>query len=119
MAYSLKDSTYNTKNGRYVLGGTTERSIFALEWWDKVNMTRDPSDLLYVMEKKYESRPDQLGFLFYGDNNLWWIICQFNGILDPATELIEGKILMIPTMDRIKKELTAGAPGGVPSTRNK
>lgn len=119
MTDSIKNSTTNTKNGRYVLGGKTETSLFALEWWNKVNVQRDPSDIMYVMEKKYEGRPDLLGFVFYGDTGLWWIICQYNGILNPIDELIEGKILLVPTFDRIKKEFTAGVPGGIPSTREK
>ena len=113
----IKNSTYNTKNGRYTLGGTTEVSLHGLEWWIRKDLPQDPSDLVYLMEKKYENRPDLLGFIFYGDSLLWWIICQYNGILDPHEELVEGRVLLIPTLERIKREISAISPGGIPSTR--
>jgi hypothetical protein len=99
-----KNSTEN-KNGRYVLGGTTEVSLSFIEWWNRKEMKRHPSDIIYAMEKKYEGRPDLLGYVFYGDSSLWWIIAQFNGILDPMDEMVEGKILYIPQLDRIQKDL--------------
>lgn len=115
-----KNSVYNTKNGRYVLGGTTEVSTQVLEWWSKTTVTGDPTDLIYFMERKYEGRPDTLGYVFYGDPGLWWIIAQFNNILDPFTELVEGRILIIPTLDRIKQAYLQNAKvGGISSTRQK
>ena len=120
MTLDVKNSTSNSKNGRYVLGGKTEVSAFALEWWNKIQMKPDVTDIVYVMEKKYEGRPHLLGYVFYGDSLLWWIICQFNGILDPFDELIEGKVLIIPTLERIKRDLISPniAVGGIPTTRN-
>lgn len=120
MKNDLKNSTLNTKNGRYVLGGVTEVSLSTLEWWNKNEMPRDSSDITYVMEKKYEGRPDLLGYVFYADSALWWIICQYNNILNPLEELVEGKILFIPTMERVRKDLLSKSkPGGIKSTRQK
>jgi hypothetical protein len=114
-----KNSVHNSKNGRYTLGGTTEVSTFAIEWWDKNKVRHDPSDIVYYVEKQYEFKPQLLGYLFYGDANLWWVICQSNGIIDPLTELYEGKLLLIPTMDRVKSEIfsTSVKVGGIPSSR--
>lgn len=116
----IKNSVYNSKNGRYVLGGQTEVSAQQLEWWNRVSMKVDPSDLVYFMEKKYEGRPDTLGYVFYGDPGLWWVIAQYNNILDPFTELVEGRILLIPTLERVNSQLIAPnkKTGGIPSTRN-
>ena len=114
---TIINSTYNKKNGRYVLGGTTEVSAWAIEWWEKNDIAPDSSDFIYVMEKKYEGRPDILGYVFYGDSSLWWIICQYNAILDPMAELIEGKILLIPQAARITESATTIQTGGVASTR--
>lgn len=115
---NLKNSVYNTTNGRYVLGGTTEVTANNIQWWTKTTVAHDPSDLVYFMEKKYEDRPDLLGFVFYGDSKLWWIIAQYNNILDPVTELVEGQILLIPTLDRVKQAFIQSAKsGGIPSTR--
>lgn len=116
-----KNSTYNLKNGRYVLGGSTEVSEFALEWWNKVDLKKDPTDLIYIMETKYEGKPHMLGYVFYGDDGLSWIIYQYNSILDPFEELVTGKLLLIPTLERIKKELISPnlKAGGIDSTRIK
>lgn len=112
---TINNSAYNTKYGRYVLGGTTEVSPHALELWDQSELPRDPSDLIYFVEKKYEDAPQLLGYVFYGDTGLWWVICQYNGIIDPIEEIVEGKMLYIPLKDRIF--YTTGT-GIVPSTRS-
>lgn len=116
----LKNSVYNSKNGRYVIGGTTEVSLATLEWWNRNNIKRDPTDLVYFFEKKYEGRPDMLGYVFYGDSGMWWIICQYNAILNPMDELVEGKVLLIPTLERVKHDLISPnlKVGGTASTRN-
>ena len=115
---NLKNSTRNTKNGRYTLGGTTEVSSFAIEWWNMRKMRKDPSDILYIIEKQYEYRMDMLGLLFYGDVGLWWVIAQYNGILDPFTELVEGKLIMVPLKERVESELFKGIKaGGITSNR--
>lgn len=114
-----KNSAFNP-TGRYVLGGTTEVSPWALEWWDRVTPKSDPSDLVYYVEKKYESQPRRLGMLFYGDEEAWWVICQYNGILDPISELVEGKRLIIPLKSRLPKDffVTNKQIGGTQSTRS-
>jgi len=116
---NIKNSVYNTATGRYVFGGTTEVSAATIEWWSKNNIVPDPTDLVYFFEKKYEGRPDMLGYVFYGDSGLWWVITQYNAILDPFVELVEGQILLIPTLARVKAQLFSAntTVGGVPSTR--
>jgi hypothetical protein len=119
MDSTIRNSTRNSKNGRYVRGGTTEVSGYALEWWDKVDAEKDTTDTIYVMEAKYEGRPDLLGLAFYDDPGLWWVICQYNGIIDPMTELVEGKTLLIPSEDKVSTayKATSSNIGGVTSTR--
>ena len=116
---NVKNSTFNIKNGRYVLGGRTEVSEFAIEWWNKAKLKTDPTDLVYVIEKKYENRPNLLGYLFYGDEGLWWVIAMYNGITDPLTEFTSGKLLLVPLLPRVKSALFTSdiAQGGIPSTR--
>jgi hypothetical protein len=95
-------SIENDKSSRYNVGGTTELSAGFLKWWEKNNYKKDPSDIIYKMEAKYENRPDLLSYLFYNDVSLWWLICQYNDILNPLEELKEGKMLFIPSLNRIK-----------------
>jgi hypothetical protein len=115
---TIKNSTHNSKNGRYALGGVTETSSFAIEWWDRNYLDKDVTDIIYSIEKKYEGRPDLLGFLFYGDPALWWVVAQYNGIVDPIGELIEGKVLFVPLIERVRGSMMVNKIGGIPSTRN-
>lgn len=112
---NLNNSIFNTKNGRYVIGGTTEVSSFAIESWDATQLPPDESDIVYFVEKKYENKPHILGLVFYGDTGLWWVICQYNGIIDPIDEIVEGRLLLIPTKNRVTALL--GANSVIQSTR--
>jgi hypothetical protein len=44
---------------------------------------------------KSGDRMDKLAYLYYQNENLWWIICWFNQIPDEA-ELVPGNVLLIP-----------------------
>jgi hypothetical protein len=116
-----QNSTLNSKTSRYTLGGTTEVSDFALEWWSKKVVPKDTTDFTYVMEAKYEGRLDLLAYAFYGDVNLKWVILQYNSIIDPEVEMVAGKVLIIPTQTKVNTYYKAEpkAIGGVPSTRSK
>lgn len=114
---NLRSSVYNKKNGRYVLGGQTEVSAGFVEWWEPVDMPKDPSDIGYYLEAKYVGRPDLLAFAWFGDVGLEWVIPQFNNILDPAEELVEGKFLLIPSREKLNSIQSNIKVGGIPSTR--
>lgn len=106
-----------TKHSRYTHGGTTELDGKFLEWWDRKKFTKDTSDLFYVLEKTYEGRPDKLASVFYGDSSVWWLILQFNNILDVNEEFVAGVELRMPTKERLLQDMLTGKSGGVPSTK--
>ena len=47
---------------------------------------------------------DNLALYYYNNPTYYWIICSFNRILDPFTDLIEGSIIKIPTLSNIEFE---------------
>lgn len=102
--------------GRYVAGGLTEVNSSALEWWERSTFREDGTDRLYVVEARFEHRLDQIAQVFLGDSRLWWFIAQYNAILDPYVEVEVGRILRIPTTDRVLSMLT-GKLGGIESNR--
>lgn len=112
-------SSLETRNGRYIFGGKTEASPTKLEWWERRTFKSDISDRAYTLEKIYEGRPDKLAYVVYGDTTLWWVIVQYNNILDFAEEFIEGKELLIPTKERVQSEFLSSATGSIASTRHK
>lgn len=114
MYNSLDDGT----SSRYVLGGVTETSGRFAEWWERKKIPAGTDDKYYILEKMYENRPDLLSYAVYNDTKLWWIILQYNNILDPLTEFVAGAILRIPNKDRVMAFLEADLNiGGIPSKR--
>lgn len=114
---SFPDST-QLKTSRYVHGGNTEKTATHLEWWEKKNLAVADSDIIYTVEKLYEGRIHLIADAFYKEPRLWWIIAQYNGILNPETEVVEGLYLRIPTLDRVRTEFLTGRLGGIASKRS-
>jgi hypothetical protein len=109
------NSLYN-KFSRYVAGGTTETANGKIEWWDKNQMPSDSSDISYAVEDFYVGRLDLIASVFYNEPRYWWVIAQYNNILDPFSEITGGRILSIPSKDRLQFMLSS-KQGGVPSTK--
>ena len=110
-----KNSTL-VRISRYVSGGTSEVNSTAIEWWERTNFVSNADDTSYVVEKKFGGRLDLISALFLGEARYWWLIAMHNNILDPSGEITEGRILYIPTAERVKSTLS-GKLGGVSSTR--
>lgn len=110
------NSTY-TKNSRYIHGGSTEVDGKFLEWWDRKTFPKDDSDLYLTLKKTFEGRPDKLASVMYNDSSVWWLILQYNNILDINEEFVEGVELRLPTRERLEKDLLTGRSGGIPSTK--
>lgn len=110
-----KNSTF-IRTSRYVSGGTTEVNSRALEWWERLIIRTADDDSFYVVEKTTEGRLDLVAAALLGEPRYWWIIAQLNNILDPATEVVRGTILRVPSKNRVST-LLSGSTGGVGSTR--
>jgi hypothetical protein len=110
-----KNSTL-VQNSRYVAGGATEVNQTALEWWERTVFTLDASDTTYVVDSKFAGRLDLIAKALLGDSSMWWLIAQYNMLLDPFEEVVIGRVLRIPTAARAKTMLK-GKVGGYDSTR--
>lgn len=102
---------------RYVAGGTTEVNSRAIEWWERTILDDNNDDREYVVEVSNVGRLDLIAASFLGEPRWWWVIAQYNNILDPYDEVKEGTILYIPTVERVKSIVSAGKLGGVSSKR--
>jgi hypothetical protein len=112
----MKTNSLFLNTSRYVHGGSTEIANDRVEWWEKKSFPSDETDQIYVVENIYEGNPQAISTVFYGEPRYWWFIAQFNNILDPVTEITAGRILSIPTKDRMILMLT-GRQGGFASER--
>ena len=113
---SEEKNSVNRRKSRYASGGETEVNQNALEWWERTILTSAADDKEYTVEKKFEGRLDLIAALFLGEPRYWWVIAQYNTILDPYTEVREGAKVYIPSIERTEAILN-GKTGGVTSTR--
>lgn len=109
------NSLYN-KFSRYIAGGVAETNGSNIEWWERTVFPRDSSDIPYVVENVYEGRLELIATVFYDEPRWWWVIAQYNNILDPFSEVTAGRILMIPTKTRVTA-LLGVEQGGVASSK--
>jgi hypothetical protein len=104
------------RKGRYVSGGVTEVSDNRLEWWERNVYTSDDNDVLYTIDQRTMGRLDIIAAMFLGESRLWWVLAQYNKILDPFAEIVPGARIYIPSAERVEA-MMSGKTGGVPSTR--
>jgi hypothetical protein len=73
------------------------------------NVTFDISDLDPELFENYQVMENDswtnISYKFYGTIKLWWLICKFNNIKNPFTELTPGKILKIPVNELMENVL--------------
>lgn len=113
----MEKNSVNLKKSRYVNGGSTEATEFSLEWWEKNSFESDDSDLTYAVENSVIGRLDLIANAFYNEPQLWWVIAQYNNILDISEEIVPGRILQIPSKERVMTTFLNGAMGGTKSQR--
>jgi hypothetical protein len=109
-------SVVNDKNSRYVAGGVTEKGGIGIEWWEREEFSLAEDDLLVEVDHSIEYRLDLIAHIYLGNSKLWWLIAQYNAILDPYGEVTVGKIVRIPSLTRLQN-LLSGSLGGVKSQR--
>jgi hypothetical protein len=57
----------------------------------------------YTVVQSTEHRLDLISYIHYNTVDLWWLIAQYNNILDPLTEVVMGKVLQIPALPEYYK----------------
>lgn len=110
-----QNSLFN-RYSRYVCGGESETANGKIEWWERAQFSRDVSDITYTVENFYTGRLDLIASVFYNEPRYWWVIAQYNNILDPFSEITPGRVLLIPTRDRLAL-LLLEKRGGIESTK--
>lgn len=70
-------------------------------------VSQQPDDVLYVIDKVYEFRPDLLAFDLYGDSGLWWVFRSRNpnSIDDPIFDFRSGVTIYIPKKETLVADL--------------
>jgi hypothetical protein len=94
--YTSKSPYYKTSLSKGYLDVATFR-----------NITSRADDPLYIVDAKYENRPDLLAYDLYNDSNLWWVFVVRNKdtIKDPVYDLVAGVQIYLPKLSNIQAEL--------------
>jgi len=60
--------------------------------------TLDSDTRTFVVNAKYDRRPDLLAHDLYGNSRLWWVFAHYNRdkIKDPIMDFISGKTIQVP-----------------------
>lgn len=82
----------------------TPQRDFYLDLWDPITIPESVNDREYVIESKYEQRPDLLAHDEYGSPRLWWVFALVNKdiLIDPIGDFHAGKTITIPTKRTIE-----------------
>lgn len=80
------------QDDRRFIGG--RHQILKTSWPDNRAHTVQEGDTLWA-----------LAFRYLGDAELWWIIADFNGIVNPLKALQPGRVLIIPSQRTVHEEM--------------
>lgn len=73
-----------------------------IEVKDKITLKSDETDIKYEVKKGDDLRG--IAYKIYDEARLYWVIAEYNNILDPFKNLEEGRILTCPTLKRLLEE---------------
>jgi hypothetical protein len=59
----------------------------------------------HIVTESDIGEPDRIAYQYYGDSRWWWLVCSYNGIVHPLTDLIVGQKLKIPTLQQAQLNL--------------
>jgi hypothetical protein len=104
MSYNTLSSAQNGLS-RYVQGGTTYSSPYGLGWWSRFIFPSASDDVQFEITIRYVNRADLIAFDMYGISDLEWLVLQYNNILNPKQELINGAMLTLPSNYRVQTQL--------------
>ena len=88
----VRTTHYSDRDGTVYIG--TRRGIQPNNYKDNVKYTVKQGDRIDLLAKRFYNNPD-----------MYWIITDFNDLQDPLISLTPGTELIIPSLERIKKDL--------------
>ena len=79
----------------------------ALDVWKSRSITKEADDVQFTINSIYANRPDKLAYDLYNDSNLWWVFAVRNPnvIEDPIFDFQEGKIIFVPKLSTLVRDL--------------
>ena len=89
-------TTYSSTSN-YVITGVGSK---ALDIYDPplTNETLSDETTTFIIESKFNRRPDLLAFQMYGSARLWWVFAHYNrdALVDPIMDFKSGTKIVAP-----------------------
>lgn len=81
----------------------TSYDSFYKSYYEPINIEKDDSDIYIIITQEYHLKPGKMAFAIYGTERLGWIFSYFNrnNISNPIFDFTAGKIIRIPTKERL------------------
>ncbi len=94
--------------GPYLDNQGTVRTVSWLTLRKPIQMKNYPDNTSYTL--KANDSLQKIAYEIYGDPQFWWVIAEFNNIMDPTPieeggELFPGLILLVPAYERLFMEI--------------
>lgn len=102
----------DSKQSRYVNGGETDRFTNRVGWWEKRSIPFADDDMIIIISKENEKRPDLISNEVYGKAMYNWVVLQYNNIVDVEEELVVGREIRMPTYSRLILSIMNKRTGG-------
>lgn len=102
------------RRSRYVHGGITDVHPTRLGWWKRTPIPKADDDIFITINSRYHKRPWMVAHDYYTEHNYEWLILQYNSILDINDEFVIGKVIRIPSPQRLGLEIMTRQVGGKP-----
>jgi hypothetical protein len=76
------------------------------ESWE-LDYAEQLEDQWFDVTLEFSHRPDLIATVFYGSEQLYWVIAYANAMIDPVAETYTGRRLRIPNRDYVYQQLLA------------
>jgi len=78
-----------------------EDDIPVLESWDPPEIPELAEDRFFEITAEFAHRLDLVSLMFYGTEQLYWVIAYANDMIDPIAETVVGVKLRIPDRENL------------------
>jgi len=94
----------NSRYGQTNLYQDTAGTMF-FGLWQPLGLPEDNTDVFYTVRMGDAGRLDLVAYDYYNDPSLWWVIADFNNIVNQF-DLKVGDMLRIPAKKRVMAALS-------------
>lgn len=109
---SIYKNSSKNRNSRYVQGSTSiDQYNNRLGWCERKVFEKSFTDITVTILPNEEHKPDFLAYRVYGRESLMWLVLQYNNIVDITEEFIAGVELVLPSPDRVMREILTKGTG--------